>query len=353
MNWIYLLPVLAACIAFACNILVIRNAHKWRLLDNPNHRSSHLQPTPSGGGIGLALAGVLTGLFVVWQAGWPVGAKVLAISAVLALVSFLDDLRPMRASLRLGIQAAMGACLLLLLGGLPEIERFLNAYASRTLIYLVLLLVIVWWINLFNFMDGIDGLAGAQAIFMLMAGAALLTWLNAAFRGDPVWLLMLCVAAATGGFLLLNWSPAKIFMGDVGSIYLSFTILAFALLSIRNDWISVLPGLAMWAILGAAFVADATVTLLVRAFTGQRWYEAHRNHAYQLLSRKWGRHQPVALLFVSINCLWLLPLAAACILAPRWSAAWVALAYIPLGLAAWMLGAGRRDNDQLAGPKPP
>lgn len=352
MNWtVFLLPLLAALMAMACNVLVIRNAHKWRLLDNPNHRSSHVRPTPSGGGIGLALAGILTGLFIVWQADWMVGAKVLAFSAVLALVSFLDDLRPLRASLRLGVQAAMGAGLLLLLGGVPEIERFLNAYFSRSLIYLALLLVIVWWINLFNFMDGIDGLAGAQAVFMLVGGAVLLTWLNPAFLDSPLCLWMLCVAGATGGFLLLNWSPAKIFMGDVGSIYLAFTILALALLSIRNEWIPVSSGLAMWTILGAVFVTDATFTLLVRAFVGQRWYEAHRSHAYQRLSRKWGRHRPVAVLFASVNCLWLLPLAAACIIAPQWSAAWVALAYAPLALAAWLLGAGKPDDALPTAPK--
>jgi Fuc2NAc and GlcNAc transferase len=350
MSWTFLLPLIAALIAFACDVLIIRNAPKWRLLDKPNHRSSHFQPTPSGGGIGLALAGALTGLFTAWQANWVLGAMVLAISIVLALVSFLDDLRPMRASLRLGIQAAMGACLLFLLGGLPEIERFLDAYISRSLIYVMLLLVVVWWINLFNFMDGIDGLAGSQAIFMLVAGALLLTWLNPAILGSPLWLWMLCIVGATSGFLVLNWSPAKIFMGDVGSIYLSFMILSLALLSIRNDWIPVLSGLAMWAILGAAFVADATVTLFVRMLTGQRWYEAHRDHAYQRLSRRLGHHKPVTILFLAVNCGWLLPLAMACIFLPQWSAVWLAVAYLPLILAVLLLGGGRPATGQPHSP---
>ena len=269
----------------------------------------------------------------------------LVISCVLAAISLCDDFHPLSAPLRLGIQALMGAALLFVLGGLPEIQRFMDAYVSRTLIYVVLLLVILWWINLFNFMDGIDGLAGTQAVFMLSSGAALLAWSKPEIMSSREWIWMLCVAGATGGFLLLNWSPAKIFMGDVGSIYLSFMILSFGLLSIRNDWIPVLPGLAMWAILGAAFVVDSTVTLLTRVFNGDRWYEAHRSHVYQRLSRRLVRHRVVTFIFIAVNVLWLLPLAAATVIWSQWTVGWICLAYVPLVGLAITLGAGKKEEN--------
>jgi Fuc2NAc and GlcNAc transferase len=333
-------------IALVCCLLVIRNAQKWQLIANPNHRSSHVRPTPSGGGLGVVLAGVLTGLCLVWYSQWTwiLGATVIAISSVLAAVGFIDDLRPMRASYRLGVQLIVSAAILFSMGGLPEIERFTGAYTSRIFLYAFLLLAILWWINLFNFMDGIDGLAGSQAVFMLISGAALLAWLNPAVMGHPMWMWMLCIAAAALGFLFLNWTPAKIFMGDVGSVYLALMILSLALMSIRYHWISVPIGLSMWIILGAIFVVDATTTLLVRMAKGQRWYEAHRSHVYQRLSRRWGGHGPSTMLYMAVNVFWLLPLAASCVLLPQWSFLWVVLAYLPLFLAALALGAGQSDK---------
>ena len=346
MRVIFFLPLAACLTALVCGLLIIRNAQKWRLIANPNQRSSHVRPTPNGGGLGVVLAGVLTGLCLVWYSHWTwiLGSTVIAISTVLAAVGLIDDLRPMRASYRLGVQLVVSVAILLSMGGLPEIERFTGADTSRIFLYAFLLLVSLWWINLFNFMDGIDGLAGSQAVFMLVSGAALLAWLNPAVIGHPMWMWMLCIATAAVGFLFLNWTPAKIFMGDVGSIYLALMILSLALMSIRYRWISVPMGLSMWVILGATFVVDATTTLLVRMAKGQRWYEAHRSHLYQRLSRRWGGHGPATLLYMAVNVFWLLPLAASCILWPQWALIWVVLAYLPLLLAAIALGAGQSDK---------
>ncbi len=346
----FFLPLAACLIVVVCGLLVIRNAQKWHLIDNPNHRSSHVRPIPSGGGLGVVLAGVLTGLCLVWYShwNWILGATVIAISCVLAAVGFIDDLRPMRASHRLGVQLVVSAAILFSMGGLPEIERFMGAEISRIFLYAFLLVVILWWINLFNFMDGIDGLAGSQAVFMLLSGSGLLAWLNPGVMTHPMWLWMICIAAAVLGFLLLNWPPAKIFMGDVGSLYLAFMIMSLALMSIRYHWISVPMGLSMWAILGATFVTDATVTLLVRMASGQRWYEGHRSHIYQQLSMRWNGHQSVATLYIGINMLWLLPLAAACVAWPQWVSLWIALAYLPLIAVAFILGAGRHERTEKA-----
>ena len=126
------------------------------------------------------------------------------------------------------------------------------------------------------------------------------------------------------------WPPAKIFMGDVGSTWLGFMLFALALLSVQACWLSY----ATWLVLAAVFVADATVTLLTRLLRGERWYEAHRNHVYQKLARRWGGHRPVTLLAVGINVLWLAPLAWACAAWPQWTFGWVLLAYAPLVVGA-------------------
>lgn len=344
MSTIVFLPLLAGLIAFGCCLIVLRRAHKWKLIDKPNDRSSHRLPTASGGGIGLVVAGSTSGLYLLWIS--PVsfhGQTVLLISCVLAMVGLFDDRKPLPAIWRLGAHVAMGGALLFVLGGLPEMQRFVDEWLNRTLIYAGLLLILVWWINLFNFMDGIDGLAAMQTIFMLAAGAALLIWPRQEPGFDPVVVWMLCVASATAGFLFLNWAPAKIFMGDVGSIYLAFMLLAFGLLSIRNELIPVVTGLAMWAILGAGFATDATITLMTRMLTSRRWHEAHRNHLYQRLARRFKSHRWVTLIYLSVNIFWLLPIASACLMYPEWAVAWMVLAYVPLIVLAVCLGAGRSD----------
>jgi Fuc2NAc and GlcNAc transferase len=294
--------------------------------------------------MGLVVAGVLTGVYLlVAYPPFSYGFIVLGISCFLAGVGLQDDRKPVPARWRLGIQVAMGASLLFVLGGLPEMQRFVDAWFSRTLIYAFLLLVIVWWINLFNFMDGIDGLAGMQAIFMLLAGVMLLVLLRPEVVADPLIIWILCVAGGTAGFMLLNWPPAKIFMGDVGSVYLAFMLLSFGLLSIRTVMVSVPMGLSMWAILGATFATDATITLITRILTSEKWHLAHSSHLYQRLSRKLGSHRPVTLIYLAVNLFWLLPLAYLCTRNPQWSVALAVVAYLPLIAVAIRYGAGRPD----------
>jgi len=341
---IIFLPLATALVAFLCCALVMRRAHKWNLIDSPNNRSSHTAPTPNGGGIGLVVAGVLTGVYLlILYQPFSYGFSVLGISCILAGVGLQDDRQPVPARWRLGVQVTMGASLLFVLGGLPEIQRFVDAWFSRTLIYAFLLLVIVWWINLFNFMDGIDGLAGMQAIFMLLAGAVLLVLLRREVLADPLIIWMLCIAGGTAGFMLLNWPPAKIFMGDVGSVYLAFMLLSFGLLTIRTVMVSVPTGLSMWAILGATFATDATITLITRMLTTKKWHLAHCAHLYQRLARKLGSHRAVTLIYLAVNIFWLLPLAYLCTHNPQWSVALAVVAYLPLIAVAIRFGAGRPD----------
>ena len=253
-------------------------------------------------------------------------------------------------------------------------DALLPAFMTLGLV-VALMLLGTWWINLYNFMDGIDGIAASQALFMLLAGVLLRSLMLAETGADTASGLLdrlqlqflmtdpwstgsLIIAAATAGFLVHNWAPARIFMGDAGSLFLGFSILAVAGLDITGHltWLreAQLTGetdvsagygipVTSWMILGALFITDATVTLLRRLLSGQRVGDAHRSHAYQRLSRHWNSHARVTLVYCLINVLWLLPLAALARLQPGQAWHLVALAYLPLVIAAYLLGAGRKE----------
>ena len=320
---------------------VRRYAERLRLVSIPNHRSSHVAPTPHGGGLGIVLAGSVAGLWLAWQWGGGPGWIIPILALTVAIIGLIDDIRHLSARLRFGVQVVVCGVLIGLLGLMswPE-ETPVAGLVLEILCGGLLLLVGVWWINLFNFMDGIDGIAGMEALFMLLGAAFLAGAVNPSVTSSASVVWMVAIAAATIGFLMLNWPPARIFMGDVGSTYLAFMIFAFALQTVRDGWLTY----PVWLLLGAVFVADATVTLLRRIMAGERWFEAHRSHTYQRLARRFRAHRRVILIILGINLVWLAPLAGLSLMYPEWSWYVVFIAYVPLVIGALVLGAGKRDH---------
>jgi len=198
------------------------------------------------------------------------------------------------------------------------------------------LLALVWLLNLYNFMDGIDGIAGVETISV--AAGAVLIWPQPQDEGLRLTLVVLAGSAA--GFLIWNWAPAKIFLGDVGSGFLGLVLglSAYAAPALGG------PNLWCWMILLAVFLVDATLTLGRRMLRRERWWQPHRSHAYQRLARRWGSHSRVSLAVAAVNLLWLLPLAWAAAQRPL-QAPWLALvALLPLLLAGLWAGAGQPDE---------
>jgi len=196
---------------------------------------------------------------------------------------------------------------------------------------LIALVGLVWMINLYNFMDGIDGIAGVEALCVSVLGALLM-----ARSGPPGFSsAAMALAAASAGFLIWNWPPAKIFMGDAGSGFLGFV---FGVLAISNakerPWM-----LWPWLILLSVFTVDATLTLARRLIAGAHWYEAHRSHAYQHAARQQG-HLRVTLTAASINVAWLFPLAWGASVWPVAGPLFVTAAVAPLVYAALRYNAG-------------
>ena len=265
-------------------------AHR-EILDCPNERSLHQVPTPRGGGIAVIGSTLLAWAVFARTESVPSGVFGIVLGAVLlSAVSWFDDLRGLSPVVRLLAQAAAVAIGILVLPG------------PRDLFYLAAIgLVWIWWINLFNFMDGIDGLAGTEAAAI---GAGLLLFAGVGAGADPA--LRTLAAAVTGaaiGFLVWNWSPARIFLGDIGSVPLGY-VLGFSLLdlAVRGHW-------TIAVILPLYFLSDATITLARRLLRGERVWQAHREHFYQHAVRRGLGHAAVvkrviAADVVLIGCGW-------------------------------------------------
>jgi Fuc2NAc and GlcNAc transferase len=327
------LPLLAGIIAWGIAGWLLRRAERFHLIEYPNFRSSHEYPTPSGGGIGIVLASLGAGAWICRNCP-PEYWLVLGLSALIAVVGLWDDMRHLSKGVRFGVQIL--ACIILVQAIAPHPAHGVLGHIMTAF----LVLASVWWINLFNFMDGIDGIAGSQAIYMLVVACLAGAWFHPDITATSAWPWMLVVASATFGFLWHNWAPARIFMGDIGSTFLAFTILSLAYITIREDWLSY----AFWLILGALFITDTTITLLRRIYTGQAWLEAHRSHAYQRLARLWGSHARTTSLVIGIDLFWLAPLAWLSLHEPTWAIPLVAIAYAPLIAATLRLDAGRPDQ---------
>ncbi len=273
MPWLSLLSLVAvtALISWAGTGLLVKILTKRGIIDRPNARSSHRQPRPRGGGIAVCAAVLLGGLGAGGLGlGLPPGAFYVLVGAtILAVVSWFDDLRGLSVALRLPFQIAAVA---LGLVGLQGQGAYFQGFLPPALDLGLAALLWLWFLNLFNFMDGIDGISGAQSI-SLGLGLALLAVLLDELSDSLS--LALILAAAAAGFLVWNWPPSRIFLGDVGSIPLGY-LFAWLLLAAAAA--------GAWApavILPLYYLADASFTLARRAFRGVRLWQAHKEHFYQ------------------------------------------------------------------------
>lgn len=302
-------------------------ARGW--VDKPNHRSSHSQATPRGAGIVFAAligAGAMAGAW--WGALPQALAAAVCAGLGIAAVGWWDDLHGLSARRRFVAYwlIALAALAFLAVESPGDIRS-----ATTVLVLLGCSVALQWLINLYNFMDGINGIAALEAIFVI----CVMLWFGGIRVEGMSWLLW-CSLAALCGFLLWNFPLARVFMGDAGSAFLGFLLGLMMLWSAVEDGSEIL----VWLILLGVFVVDSTYTLAVRIATGQAWYQGHRLHAYQILTRRLGSHARVVMLVLLINSLWLLPWAWAAHV--QWVArpCALALAYLPLIALCCVLGAG-------------
>lgn len=265
------------------------------MLDHPGQRRSHTMPTPRGGGIGIVLAGLvcLPGVLLGTAAPLPpvMVAGLWVALLLVALAGWWDDHRSLPILPRFGAQLLAVLLFAIAMGVQGMAWWWLPP----------LLLAGTWSINLHNFMDGIDGLLAQQAMFV-GAGLALLA---AASAQPALAVASACLAAASLGFWCLNRSPARVFMGDVGSGSVGLLIFADTAMLWRANTVLLWPAL----ILSTAFTVDASLTLVTRYFRGRRWYSAHREHLYQWLVRRGLTHAGGGVVYMTWNLLFAAPLA--------------------------------------------
>lgn len=340
MKSLFLVVPAVAALALLLTGYLRRYALARSIIDIPNARSSHSVPTPRGGGVAIVL-GFLIALPILYVNGDISGDILLALlgsGGGVAILGFLDDHGHIAARWRLLGHFSAAAWALFWLGGLPVISFFGVDLDLGWAGYFIAAFYLVWMLNLYNFMDGIDGIASIQAISVCL-GACLVYWLSG--HQDLIW-LPLVLSMAVLGFLYWNFPPARIFMGDAGSGFLG---IALGVLSLQAAWAST-DFLWVWLILLGVFIIDATFTLLRRLLRGDKVYEAHRSHAYQFASRHVGSHLKVTLVVLAINLMWLLPIALCVALLGLNGVLGLLIAYLPLIYLALKFRAGELENKE-------
>ena len=333
---IFFIVIATIAISFVLTHLVRKTAIKRNKFDIPNERSSHQNPTPRGGGVAVVAAFVF-GLLALLIRGDIASESFYAIvlpGILVAAIGYLDDLgRVTAARLRLIGHFVAAVIAVYILDGLPPMPVFAETLDIGLVGNIIAVLFLVWMLNLFNFMDGIDSITGVEAL----TSCLILTIFLINKSETELWQVPALMCAAVIGFLYFNWPPARIFLGDIGSGFIGFTIGTISLVIARSQ------PLITWAviILLGVFIVDATATLIRRLIDKQRISTAHRSHAFQHLANNADRHLKVSLSIAAVNIFWLTPIAWLVVDQRILPIIGVVTAYIPLLVLAIYFKAGK------------
>ena len=284
-----LLLILSFTLTYIIKNYYIKNA----ILEEVNERSSHTVPTPHGGGIAIVITWFVGLVYLNYVN--EIDATLfyaLMVGVVISVVSYFDDIYELSPKLRLGVQLAVALGALVALGGLNTLDFGIFTITNDIVTNTIAIVAIIWYINLYNFLDGINGYAGSEAIFLSIAGFLI-------FGGAHFGVL----GVATLGFLYWNWNKAKIFMGDVGSTLLGYNVAIFTLYYANQE----ATNLWVWIILFGVFWFDATLTLIRRKLNGEKLSQAHKKHGYQRLNQSGWSHFKVTNYSIVVNvCIFIL-----------------------------------------------
>lgn len=325
----------AVILAAAGTHLYARYAVRLGITATINFRSLHKAVVPRGGGIVFAL--VFTAMAAIaWLCGMlpPVLALVLCIgSPAAAIFGFFDDVVEVWPLVKIGAHTCLGLWGAVALVASPASTIVPREGFDPFVTSIALIAVFVWFINLYNFIDGIDGMAASGSVFI--CGAAMAVLITEGGAPELIFAFAL-LAACSAGFLAYNLPPARLFMGDAGSIFLGYTIAGLLLFSILSSRMSVWT----WLAILSYYIGDTTVTGAYRLVCVRQWYRAHRSHAYQNLARIYDSHALVTYGVTLYNLLWALPMAFWTVHAPEYAPLAATLALAPV--AAWTFRFGPR-----------
>tara|TARA_B100000427_G_C15515180_1_gene597926 strand:+ start:466 stop:1431 length:966 start_codon:yes stop_codon:yes gene_type:complete len=284
--------------------IYISKFRKTEFIDTPNERSSHKRPTPTSGGIVFSSVYLVSSTYFLNVAEYQIYQHLLILIPIymLGVIGFIDDVKQISPLFRLFAHFALAIWCIYQLGGFPYLYFYGYEVNSIVLTSIFGVLFFVWLLNLYNFMDGIDGIASLETITACISIAVFLFLDN---QQMDVWVLPLLLMSVVFGFLFLNFPKAKIFMGDAGSSFIGACLASMAIMHTKEDpdffWI--------WVILLAVFITDSTLTLFHRTLKKEKIYIAHKSHLYQIAAEKYSSHSKVSLAVAFINIFWLFPMA--------------------------------------------
>jgi Fuc2NAc and GlcNAc transferase len=324
----FAVSLFAAVLSYFSCLWALKLARKSGMIALPGERQSHSHATPTGGGLGLVFSVVMTTACLELIISLPVfwWQNMLPGVLLLTVIGWQDDRVPVSSFVRLVIQLVVSIWLI----GFASLALSLK----DVFVFAVIILSVVWLMNVYNFMDGSNGMAGFQGVFagLVMAG------MFQAGGEQAMALIALAVASACAGFLPLNFPSAKVFMGDVSSVPLGFIFASFAIYGMYTGSLS----LAVSILIMSVFLVDATLTLVARAFRGEQWYTAHAHHVYQRLITLGWSHREVLTLYQAINVFLVLPVIVLATIYPQFAIAMMASTLLLLAIgwhiANWRLG---------------
>jgi len=304
--------ILLLFLFFASIVLVFlykKIAIRLSILASPNYRSLHNFPIPKGGGFVFAIIFIVTisifnlvgelseNFFFIFVYG----------AGVATFFGIIDDINNIKAKKKIIIHIMLSFWIIYCidLWNFLKFDLIINICIISFVSFLL-----VWLINAYNFIDGIDGMAASGAIFISLTLASILLLNDGPYQ---IVCILLVLAVSIGGFIIFNWPPASLFMGDAGSIFLGYIFGALLLLTVINGDLSIWT----WLIVFGYFFADTFVTQIIRVIYVNKWWHAHRSHAYQNLARITGSHLKVTLGVLIYNIFWILPLTFWSVIKPE------------------------------------
>ena len=330
MDWIkYLIIPIIAC-SWIGVFLYKKYAIYTEIISNPNYRTLHESPIPRGGGIVFSLLFILA-IFLIWRYLQLSNNLLLILGVgggVASLFGFIDDIKNIRARTKLIIQLFLSGWVLycLYLDSL-----FVINWMPIYIMIAACLFFMIWMMNAYNFMDGVDGMAASGAVFASLTLALVLFLTGNSVELIPIFIL---IATTVSGFIIFNWPPATIFMGDAGSVFLGYIFGSLLIFTTLNGYLSIWN----WLTVFGYFFADTTVTQIIRVILIKKWYSAHRSHAYQNFARITGSHLKVTRRVTLYNIIWILPIAIWSALQPEMEILAAILAVTPALVFAYKYG---------------
>jgi Fuc2NAc and GlcNAc transferase len=320
------LIIVTLTMSMAASGSYLRFALKHGPYATSNYRSLHQKVIPRGAGLAMAFTALLGYLFLYFDHVLKTPQMMVYVigGVVVVAMGAADDRLDISARYRMPFQVLTAGWVCYWLGGLAPIDLGFAVVNLGMFGHVALLVALVWFYNLFNFIDGIDGMASSATIFICAAMGAVLF-----FQGEPTLsMILVLLGVSSAGFLAFNWPPARMFLGESGSSFMGCIISAVFVESLWHNSSS----LWSWLIVGGFYFADTTLTTGVRLLKVPGWYRPHRSHAYQNLARTWNSHRRVLLLVIGINFLWLLPLLLLSLHFASWAMGLTVLAYVPLAI---------------------